>query len=98
MVDWPTRFLGFWSFVGSGLVPVLLTVDRNGIVPGNVDLSWSGNNTPYEIFEATDCTNVFSYPFGTTSANNYDDITPPSGLVCYNVLATAPGPAPPPNP
>ena len=69
------------------------------VTSGNVDLSWSGNNAPYEIFESTDCASIFSSLFDTTSANNYDDIAPPAGsVVCYNVLATAPGPAPPPNP
>ena len=88
---------GFWSFVGSGLVPVLLTVD-DGIMPGDVDLSWSGNNSPYDVYESTDCTNVFSSFFDTTASNNYNGITPPaSSLVCYSILATAPGPAPPPT-
>jgi hypothetical protein len=28
---------GFWSFLGSGLVPVILAVDKNSSNPGNVD-------------------------------------------------------------
>jgi hypothetical protein len=87
---------GFWSFVGSGLVPVILMVDKNAGTPGNVDLTWSGNNPPYDIYQATDCTSVFSRLFDTSVTNEYPNITPPGDdLVCYNVLATAPGPAPP---
>jgi len=89
---------GFWSWAGSGVVPILLTVDRNASTAGNIDLSWSGNNAPYDIYQATDCTDVFNSLFDTTSANNYDNIAPPAAsLVCYSILATAPGPAPPPR-
>ena len=89
---------GFWGFVGSGLVPVILTVDDNAGTPGNINLSWSGNNSPYDIYEATDCTNIFGTFFDTTPANDYLNIAPPAAdLVCYSVLATAPGPPPPLN-
>jgi hypothetical protein len=89
---------GFWSYLGSGLVPVILMVHKNGITPGNVDLTWSGNNSPYDIFEATDCTNVYAAYYDMTPSNSYPDITPPvADLTCYSVLATAPGPAPPPG-
>jgi len=88
---------GLWSFGGSGLVPVLLTVERNSITVGNVDLSWSGNNSPYEVYESADCANVFGSLHDATPSNHYDNITPPgAALVCYSILATAPGPAPPP--
>jgi hypothetical protein len=84
---------GFWSFVGSGLVPVVLAVDRNGGTPGNVDLFWSGNNAPYEVFRSDDCANVFGGFFGSTSSNTFENLAPPPGeLTCFNVLATAPGP------
>jgi hypothetical protein len=86
---------GFWSFLGSGLVPVILSVDKNAVTAGNVDLSWSGNNPPYDIYQATDCSNVFAGYFDTTAANSYPDVAPPeAGLVCFNVLASAPGPVP----
>ena len=89
---------GFWSFLGSSLVPVVLAVEKNVVTPGNVDLSWSGNNAPYDVYEAVDCANVFASPFDVTSSNNYDDITPPvASLVCYSILATAPGPVQPPS-
>ncbi len=86
---------GFWSWIGSGLVPVLLSVDR-GIDPEAVDLSWSGTNDPYEVFQATNCDAVFGAPLTTTVANLLDEVgTASGGLTCFNVLATAPGPLPP---
>jgi len=89
---------GFWSFAGSGLVPVILFAERNVVRPDNVDLSWSGNNSPYDIYQSTDCAAVFSFLLDTTASNFYDDIAPPPArLVCYSVLASAPGPVPPPG-
>lgn len=83
---------GFWSTLGSGLVPVLLAVDT-GSVPDAVDLSWSGNNAPYDMYQSVDCSAVFAGSTITTSANALDDVgTAPGGLSCFNVLATAPGP------
>ena len=88
---------GFWGHVGSGLVPVVLQVERNAIDPERVDLSWSGNNAPYDIYATTDCVDVASGFFSTTSANAFDDLsTATPALTCFKVLATAPGPAPPP--
>jgi hypothetical protein len=79
-------------------VPVILAVDKNAGTAGNVDLTWSGNNSPYDVYQATDCTNVFGSLFDSSAGNTYNDITPPgASLVCYSVLATAPGPAPPPE-
>ena len=89
---------GFWSFLGSGLVPVYLAVDDTIGIPGNVDLSWSGNNSPYSVYQSVDCTDVFSSLLTTTTANQLTNVMPPAAtLVCYSVLATAPGPAPPPG-
>ena len=90
---------GLWGFDGTALVPVWLTVDRSSVTSGNVDLSWSGNNAPYALYESTDCGNVAASPLDTVSVNSYLDVAPPAGaLVCYRVFATAPGPAPPPGP
>ena len=86
---------GFWSFLGSGLVPVVLSVEP-GVAPDEVNLSWSGNNAPYEVFQATDCAAVFGMPLTTTGDNELAGVgTTPAGLTCFNVLATAPGPVPP---
>jgi len=88
---------GFWSFAGSGLVPVLLTVTQNPVDPTHVDLAWSGNNPPYLVYQATDCASVTSFYFDTTATNDYPDVAPPAAsLVCYQVFATAPGPLVPP--
>jgi hypothetical protein len=89
---------GFWGFVGSALVPVVLQVDRNPVNVGNVDLYWSGNNPLYDIYQSTDCTDVYSTYHASTANNDYTNISPPTAtLVCYSVLATAPGPIVPPD-
>jgi hypothetical protein len=88
---------GFWGFVGSGLVPVILHVQRNAGDPEHVDLSWTGNNPPYDVYQSADCADVHGTYYGTTYANAYPGVVPPpSPLVCYSTLATAPGPEPPP--
>ena len=90
---------GFWSYYGSGLVPVLLTVHKNGSNPANPDLGWTGNNAPYSVYRvASACSTIFSNFLTSQIPLTYTDTTPPaSALVCYNVLATAPGPVPPPS-
>ncbi len=82
---------GFWSFAGSGLVPVLLQVSKNPTNSDIIRLEWSGNNPPYQIYRAGDCSQVFNAYLTSTTAQVYDDTTSPPGLSCYNVLATAPG-------
>jgi len=83
----------FLSFVGSGLAPVVLTVTHNPINSENLDLAWTGNNSQYDVYQSVDCTSVFSAFFVTTTDRSYNNISPPAAtLVCYNVLASAPGP------
>jgi hypothetical protein len=90
---------GFWSFVGSSVVPVVLLASRNIAQSTQVDLTWSGNNASYDIYRNTGCASVFSSVLASTSNRFYFDTTAPSlvQLVCYNVLALAPGPVPPPD-
>jgi hypothetical protein len=88
---------GFWSFLGSTLVPVVLAANKTPAQAGSVDLGWSGNNASYNLYRNTNCASVFSSAFVATSNNTYTDSSAPtSGLTCYNVLAFAPGPVPPP--
>jgi len=88
---------GFWSFLGSTLVPVVLAANKIPAQVGAVDLTWSGNNAPYDVYRATNCATIFSGVFVATSNNAYTDSSAPvNGLTCYNVLANAPGPLPPP--
>jgi hypothetical protein len=87
---------GFWGFVGSALVPVVLSASKIPAQPGDVDLTWSGNNTPFSLYRSANCASIFSSAFTATSNNFYvDSPAPSSGLTCYNVLAFAPGPQPP---
>lgn len=89
---------GFWGFIGASLVPVVLQVDLNPVTVGNIDLRWSGNNPLYDIYQATNCTDVFSAYYASTANNEYTNAAPPAAsLVCYSVLATAPGPIVPPD-
>lgn len=83
---------GFWSFCGSGLVPVVLLVTKNSSDPELPDLSWSGNNPPYVVYRDLDPSQVYGSPLTSTSAKAYTDAAPPSAaVVFYGVLATAPG-------
>jgi len=93
----PTYLLqsGFWSFVAQGLVPVLLIVDP-GSTQATVDLQWSGNQDPFQVYQSTDCGGVFLASPTQISANQLVDVETLPGLTCFNVLSTAPGPAPPP--
>jgi hypothetical protein len=85
---------GFWGFMGSSLVPVVLSVGKTVSQSGSVDVTWSGNNAPYTVYRATDCAVIFSNTLTQTSNNAYTDGSAPnSGLACYNVLAAVPGPA-----
>jgi hypothetical protein len=92
---------GFWSYYGSGLVPVLLTVHKNGVTPANPDLSWTGNNPNYSVYRlagtssSAACSTVFGNLLTTVTPQAYTDAAPPAQpLTCYSVLATAPGPTP----
>ena len=87
---------GFWSFVGNGLVPVTLYVRKHPSMPEQLDLEWTGNNPPYEIYRSASCPGVFSTSFATELTNAHLDASPlPDMLSCYNVLAAAPGPIAP---
>ena len=93
---------GFWSYYGSGLVPVLLTVDKDVSPTYYPKLNWTGNNPNYSIYRlagatsAAACATVFSNLLTTQLPQTYTDSAPPAQpLTCYSVLATAPGPTPP---
>jgi hypothetical protein len=89
---------GFWSFLGSTVVPVVLSVGKHAGAPADVELAWSGNNAPYSIYRATAPEAIHGGAvFAMTSNNAYLDPAPPAtALVCYSVFATAPGLQPPP--
>jgi len=79
---------GFWSFVGSGPVPIVLAVARNVSDESTCDLNWSGNDPPYEIYLARDCAAVFGSLYATSSDNSLSDVAPAAGgLSCFNVVS-----------
>ena len=79
---------GFWSFVGSGPVPIVLAVDRVVTEDLVCDLRWSGNDPPYEIYVAQDCAAVFNSLYATSSDNSLPDVVPAvGGLTCFNVVS-----------
>lgn len=89
---------GFWSFVGQGLVPVVLMLHKDGANPALPDLSWSGNNPYYFVYRSTDPAAIFSGLLFSQPEQTWTDSAPPDApLVFYSVLATAPGPIAPPN-
>ncbi len=92
---------GFWSYYGSGLVPVLLTLDKDAAPDYFPRLNWTGNNPNYSIYRlngatsASACATVFGNLLFTQLPRTYTDtaiLAQP--LTCYSVLATAPGPVP----
>ena len=87
---------GFWSYLGSLPVPIVLAVDRNPLNAEHCDLVWSGNAPPYQIYAAADCSDVLDHPVATASGNALLDVHPPplASLVCFSVLPIeAPRPA-----
>lgn len=89
---------GFWGAFGSGLIPVILTLDKDTLIRDNAALDWSGKNSPYDVYRSSDCTDVAVTPLTTVSGNSFVENAPPmADLLCYRVFATAPGPAPPPG-
>ena len=87
---------GFWSFAGTGFVPVYLYARKTAPSPDRIELEWTGNNPPYTVYRSADCAGIFSSVFASAQANLLPDPAPlPDRLSCYNVLATAPGPRPP---
>lgn len=93
---------GFWSYYGSGLVPVLLTVAKDVSPTFYPKLNWTGNNPNYSVYRlggatsSAACSTVFSNLLTTVTPQTYTDAAPlAAALSCYSVLATAPGPTPP---
>jgi hypothetical protein len=92
---------GFWSYYGSGLVPVLLTVAKDVGPTFYPKLNWTGNNPNYSIYRlggassASACSTVFASLYQTVTPQTLTDNAPLANpLTCYSVLATAPGPVP----
>ena len=81
---------GFWGFLGSLPVPLVLAVDRNPSDPDHCDLTWSGNAPPYEVYASADCADVLSYPVASSSRNALEGVEPPvARLVCFDVESIA---------
>jgi len=57
-----------------------------------VDLSWTGNNSPYAVYRSTDPAAIFQGFLVTEPTNAYTDAPPVVTIWYYSVLATAPGP------
>ena len=83
---------GFWSFFGSGLVPVILMVTKDTGDPSCPDLSWTGNNPYYFVYRSTDPSAIFSDLNHSQPGQTWTDRSSPDApVVFYSVLATAPG-------
>lgn len=90
---------GFWSYQGSGLVPVLLTLNKSASPNFYPVLNWTGNNSPYSVYRVGNaCNTVFANFLTSQTPQSYTETAGVAGpLTCYNILATAPGPVPPPS-
>ena len=83
---------GFWAFQGTRLAPVVLTVEPDAMVPTNPHLLWTGTDAPFVVHRSLDCAALGPNPHTTQGGNSWTDASPPAGtLVCYSVVATAPG-------
>ena len=77
---------GFWSFSGSGSIPLVLAVKRNVLMPEHCDLVWSGNDRRYDVY-AGSCGDVLGSFYASTSSNRMWNVIPPAGtLSCFNVI------------
>ncbi len=83
--------LGFWSVLGPGQVPVLLTVGRT---PANasIDLSWTGQSASFEVYRDTSPVAVIAPEnlLVTTSSCAVTDMTA-ADIAFYLVRPVAPG-------
>ncbi len=80
---------GFWCFLGTGIIPVILSVNQVPGSPDEVILEWSGNAALYEVDRTVVCRDVASGFLTQVIAKNYTDASPPEApLVCYSVTGT----------
>jgi len=80
---------GFWSVLGVAPVPLILTGRRNVADPFEVDLSWSGVDTVYQLYRAftpTDVLNPGNLDRETSSCNATDKLAFQSDIIFYSVI------------
>ena len=83
---------GFWAFQGARLQPIFLSVEKDPVVPSNPHLLWTGSDTPFVVHRSVDCATLSLSPHTAQGGNSWTDPSPPlATLVCYSVVATAPG-------
>ena len=80
---------GFWSFAGTGPVPILLAASGSG---DSVSLAWTGNDPPFDVLRSVSCADLSSGWLISQSSKTFLDTAPPTGpLVCYAVRGQTPG-------
>lgn len=80
---------GFWSVLGVGAVPIVLTGRRNASDPLDVDLSWSGADPIYQVYRAftpADIFNPANLEGETSSCSTTDMLAFQSNLIYYSVI------------
>jgi hypothetical protein len=72
------------AFLGVGPVPMLLGASLTFTPDAAVRLEWSGSETSYTIYRATDCATVGASPVATQPQNSFSDpASDAETLVCY---------------
>jgi hypothetical protein len=81
--------LGFWSVLGQISVPIILTAQRNAADPLDVDLTWSGAETTFQLYRAYAPANVLdpgNLDRETTQCSATDQLAFQSNEIFYSVI------------
>jgi hypothetical protein len=79
--------LGFWSIMGYSSVPVMLRAARNTADPFDVDLSWTGSASSFEIYRSTVPNGIVDPPnLAAVTSECSDTDTPPNAAIVYYLV------------
>ena len=88
----PATSTGFWSFLGVVSVPVVLHIDKNGVQPRDVELTWTGQADEFDVYRSgfpnglVSPTNLF---LTTGSCSATDTMAKVSEILFYSVTPTS---------
>jgi hypothetical protein len=80
--------LGFWSLLGGGRAPILLTVDHSPMAPEDVDLRWTGSAETFGVYRSSMPEDIAlpSSLTRTTSECSAPDSPPVEPAVIYYIV------------
>jgi hypothetical protein len=81
---------GFWSVMGYSPIPVMLRAARNTANPFDVDLSWTGSATSFEIYRSTIPNGIIDPPnLAAVTSECSDTDTPPNAPIVFYLVVPA---------